>query len=332
MNLLTAQAPVLTNLIGKFLQLLSDSIGNFGWAIVVFTIILKTILLPLDIWPKISQRKTQRKMAAIQKKKKKLQKQYGNNREELGRRQMALYKKEKISMFGMLFSTCLPLIVTMTVFILVFNAVQDVVRYQNELLVYNLNQLYESLVAQGASAETINNSLSDFYYSSMQSWLWVKNVFMPDNWSQVVPSAEVFLGTGWGKMGAVMPEGVNTTYNTLVGPALASSTAWNGYMILPIISTAIAIASQLMIKLQTKNNPSQNAAEKQMGGVMKVMQIALPVMVGVFALFYSAIFSIYFLVNSLISFITQGIFTLVVRTKDKQAEEHRLSTTYVRKK
>ena len=81
MNLLTAQAPVLTNLIGKFLQLLSDSIGNFGWAIVVFTIILKTILLPLDIWPKISQRKTQRKMAAIQPQLDKLQKQYGGRQQ-----------------------------------------------------------------------------------------------------------------------------------------------------------------------------------------------------------------------------------------------------------
>lgn len=330
MEFLAVEAPVLTNWIGKFLQLLSDSIGNFGWAIVVFTIILKVILLPLDIWPKLSQRKTQRKMAILKPQLEKLQKQYGNNKEELSRRQMALYKKEKISMMGMLTSTCLPLIVTMVVFIVIFNAVQDVVRYQNELMVFQLNELYEKLIAEGASMETINNNLADFYYGSMQSWLWVKNVFMPDNWSNVVPSAEVFLGTGWGKMAAAMPEGVNTTYDVLVGPALARSTAWNGLLLLPIISTAIAILSQLMIKIQTKS--TNQDAENQMGGVMKVMQYALPVMVGVFALFYSAIFSIYFLVNSLISFITQSIFTVIFKNHDKKMEEQRLNTTFVRKK
>ena len=42
----------MTNLIGKFLLVLYNAIGDFGWTVVVFTLLLKTVVLPLDIWQK----------------------------------------------------------------------------------------------------------------------------------------------------------------------------------------------------------------------------------------------------------------------------------------
>ena len=50
LNILTANAPELTNFIGKFIYIMYNAIGNFGWTVVVFTIILKVILSPLDFW------------------------------------------------------------------------------------------------------------------------------------------------------------------------------------------------------------------------------------------------------------------------------------------
>ena len=57
LNILTANAPELTNLIGKFIYIMYNAIGNFGWTVVVFTIILKVILSPLDFWQKHVTRK-----------------------------------------------------------------------------------------------------------------------------------------------------------------------------------------------------------------------------------------------------------------------------------
>ena len=51
-QVLISSAPVLSNWIGKLIYLLYQGIGNFGWTVVVFTICLKVILSPLDIWQK----------------------------------------------------------------------------------------------------------------------------------------------------------------------------------------------------------------------------------------------------------------------------------------
>ena len=47
----------LTGFIRKALIGLNDKVGNFGWTVVVFTIILRLILSPLDIWQKIVARR-----------------------------------------------------------------------------------------------------------------------------------------------------------------------------------------------------------------------------------------------------------------------------------
>ena len=51
-SFLISSEPELTNWIGKLIYALYNGIGNFGWTVVVFTIILKVILSPLDIWQK----------------------------------------------------------------------------------------------------------------------------------------------------------------------------------------------------------------------------------------------------------------------------------------
>ena len=55
----------LGNVIAKLLDLLYQNIGNFGWTVVVFTILLKLILSPLDVWQRLSSRKQQKKMEAL---------------------------------------------------------------------------------------------------------------------------------------------------------------------------------------------------------------------------------------------------------------------------
>lgn len=55
----------MTNLVGKFLLVLYNAIGDFGWTVVVFTVLLKTVVLPLEIWQKISMRKQSKAMERI---------------------------------------------------------------------------------------------------------------------------------------------------------------------------------------------------------------------------------------------------------------------------
>jgi YidC/Oxa1 family membrane protein insertase len=130
------------NPIAKFLDILNKSIGNFGWTVVVFTVILKTALLPLDFWQKNVMRKNAKAMERMKPKLEKLQKQYGHNREEFSRRQLLLYKEEKYSMLG----ACLPTILTMAIFILIFTGFNKMVNFQNANRYAELKTVYDAEV------------------------------------------------------------------------------------------------------------------------------------------------------------------------------------------
>ena len=118
LNILTANAPELTNLIGKFIYIMYNAIGNYGWTVVVFTIILKVILSPLDFWQKHVTRKNNKAMKKMAPELEKLKKQFGSDPRALQQKQMALYKKNKISPFG----SIIVMIVQFPIFICVWGA------------------------------------------------------------------------------------------------------------------------------------------------------------------------------------------------------------------
>ena len=77
-------------------------IGNYGWSIVVFTLLLRIVLFPFDYKSRVSMRKTtklQPQLAALQKK-------YANDKEKLNRKMSELPKRTWINM-GVIWSTTL---------------------------------------------------------------------------------------------------------------------------------------------------------------------------------------------------------------------------------
>ena len=105
-------------------------------------IILKLVLSPLDIWQRISTKNKQKKMEAIKPKLEKLENQYRNNPDLLKQKQYEVQREAKINVFA----TCLPLIVTMVVFFVVFGGFRALVTYENELMVEELDKAYVSYI------------------------------------------------------------------------------------------------------------------------------------------------------------------------------------------
>ena len=78
------------NFIGQLINILVNGIGIVGVGIIVFSLILKAIVLPFDIIQRVNMRKQNQKMAENKDKLEKLQKQYpgliiaGNLRDGIG--------------------------------------------------------------------------------------------------------------------------------------------------------------------------------------------------------------------------------------------------------
>ena len=95
-----------------FLKWIHSVVGNWGWAIIVLTIVIKLVFYPLNA--KAGRSMAQMKVLAP--KMEKLKQLYGDDRQKLNQAMMELYKTEKINPLG----GCLPIVVQIPVFIALY--------------------------------------------------------------------------------------------------------------------------------------------------------------------------------------------------------------------
>ena len=105
----------ISELFGYLLNWLYYIFNNYGIAIILFSIILRIILIPITI----KQQKTMKKSAKLQGKMAEIQKKYKNNPEKLNQETIELYKSEKMSPFSGCLSSILQLVIILSVFWLV---------------------------------------------------------------------------------------------------------------------------------------------------------------------------------------------------------------------
>lgn len=105
----------ISNLFGYLLNALYSVFNNYGIAIIVFSVILRIILIPITI----KQQKSLKKSAELQEEMKEIQRKYKNNPEKLNQETIDLYKREKLSPFAGCFSSIIQIVIILSVFWLV---------------------------------------------------------------------------------------------------------------------------------------------------------------------------------------------------------------------
>lgn len=103
------------NIFGYLLNFINNFVGNYGLSIILFTVLIKIIMLPLSI----KQQRTMKKSTELNEKIKVLQFKYKNDPEKLNREMMDLYKKENMSPFSGCLSTIAQFILLISIFYMV---------------------------------------------------------------------------------------------------------------------------------------------------------------------------------------------------------------------
>ena len=98
-------------------------VGNWGWAIIGLTLLLKLMFFPLSA----ASYKSMAKMRVLTPKLVKLKEAYGDDKQRLNQEMMALYKKEKVNPLG----GCLPVLVQIPVFIALYWVLLGTVEMRN---------------------------------------------------------------------------------------------------------------------------------------------------------------------------------------------------------
>ena len=104
-----------SNIFGYILNLIYEFVGNYGWAIIIFSVLIKLVMLPLSI----KQQKTLNKNEKIQEKMQIIQIKHKGNQEKINQEMMELYRTEKVNPFGGCFSIIIQFILLFAMFYLV---------------------------------------------------------------------------------------------------------------------------------------------------------------------------------------------------------------------
>ena len=285
--------------------------GAWGIAIILFTIMVRLALTPLDIKSRASMRKTTKLQPQLQA----LQKKYANDKEKLNAKTADLYKKAHVNPL----SSCLPLLLTWPILIAVFSAMRTVA---NKELLEQVGQILNG------------------QQPAMEQFLWIKNLWMPDNlFYSALPNESTLrvISTGewqtWfagleGNLPALLKD-LNLTAASFEGNNLGATVQaiidamktvdfyaegittipgytiplvnwsvphlYNGFLLLPILSAVSQIA---MTKLMGGGNPQPAEGQPNTG---KFMQWFFPLFSLWICLGYSAAFALYWVAGNLVS-------------------------------
>ena len=103
------------NIFGYLLNFIYNFVSNYGLAMILFTLVIKIVMLPLSI----KQQKMLKKSSKLQEKMKVLQFKYKNDPEKLNQEMMNLYKEEKMNPFSGCLSTIIQFILLISIFYMV---------------------------------------------------------------------------------------------------------------------------------------------------------------------------------------------------------------------
>jgi YidC/Oxa1 family membrane protein insertase len=287
------------NLFGYLLNFIYNIVGNYGWAIIIFSIVVKALMIPLAI----KQQKTMKKNAKMQVKMKEIQFKYKNDPERLNQATMQLYKDENISPLSGCFSLIIQLVLLLAVFYLVRSPLTHMKKVDTSLIdKYYTIMKEENIETNGSYPQieiirevgTLRNIENEKINQEELDKLSVNMEFLGLDLSQI-------------------PSKNTSNWKVFIIPVL--------YVIISFISMKISLKTQAGGKKKEKllngdnRNPEQNP-DDMMEAVEKAnqnMSMMFPVMYLAVALIAPLGLALYWLVNSVLMIIERLVLTKIIK-------------------
>ena len=296
-------------------------VTNYGWAIILFTIALKLVMSPLDIYQRISSRKQQKVQTAMQPEMQALQVKYANNKEKLNQETAKLYKKYNLNMGGM----CLSMLLTMGVSMLVFFTLFSSLRSYGTQKLYDsyaqLDNTYIELYEDKSFADLTEEEKQDWQIvikekyenlSKENSWLWVKNVWKKDATESQFVDFDAYAKYEKLKYTDAVKAKTEAKdrYDFIVETIDGKETQANGYFVLILLAVAISFLTQFLSQKLTMPKG------QKLNTMNKVMMAVIPLMMGILAYNSNVVFTLYVIVNSIMTAVITTILTLAMKKKN----------------
>lgn len=300
------------NIFGYLLELLYNLVNNYGLAIILFTILIKILLLPLSI----KQQRSLKKSNEMQEKMKVIQFKYKNNPEKLNQEIMNLYKTEKISPF----SGCLTAIVQLLLLLSIFYLVRSPLTYMEKMPTEDINKYVSQLQEEGKEVSQVYPEID-----LIREYNWLKEKNPDDANIEKLNLQMNFLGLDLSKI----PQQNMTDYTVYIIPLL--------YILSSFISIRMTTAMQqkqqgknkktkLLIDGETGKELTEEAKEEvkeeenEIDAVMqtnKMMSWMMPIMSISIAFIAPLGLALYWLMNNILMIIERLVLNKIVKTEEE---------------
>lgn len=293
------------NIFGYVLNFINNFVGNYGLAIILFTVLIKIIMLPLSI----KQQRTMKKSAKLQEQIKVLQFKYKNDPEKLNREMMDLYKKENMSPF----SGCLSTIVQFILLISIFYMVRCPLTYMERIDKTQIDTYVQQLKDNGMS---VNQAYSEI--DIIRELDYLKEKFPDDQTLDKINLNMNFCGLDLSKI----PQQNLGDWTVYIIPIL--------YIISTFVSMRITTSMQKKNKKKdgvidiTENKDEKEEEKNEMEDAMeqsnKMMSWMMPIMSVSISLVAPLGLALYWLVSNILMIIERLIINKIMSYKEEKRE------------
>lgn len=311
----------ISELFGYILNWLYELVNNYGLAIIIFSVLLRVILIPITI----KQQKSMKKSAVLQEKMAEIQKKYKNNPEKLNQETIELYQREKMSPFSGCLTSILQLVIILAVFWLVSQPLTYMKRIDPQIIETYTNEMKES--GFGANNSYVQISVLDYAetkYQEIEAQLKQENVENREelerkksDYDQLRLNME-FLGIDLSKV----PTQSLNDWRVYIIPGL--------YVITSFISIRLTTMTQNKKKKKKENMVVENGDAKeepdpmeQMQAMNKNMTYMMPIMSVIIAVIAPLGLALYWLMSNILMIIERLVINKIMESKDEKDEEEK---------
>ena len=282
----------ISEIFGYLLNWLYNIFNNYGVAIIVFSVILRIILIPITI----KQQKGMRKSAELQEEMKEIQRKYKNNPEKLNQETIELYKREKMSPFTGCLSSILQIIIILSVFFLVSRPLTYMKKVDPQII-----EDYTKEIQESGEAKTAYNEIAIIEQKGEED-------------PQVYINME-FLGLDLSKV----PTQSLNDWRVYVIPGL--------YIISSVLSIKLTMYTQKKEKQKkeiiVQNGEQKNVEPDPMEQMNKTMMYMMPIMSVTIAIVAPLGLALYWFISNILIIIERLIINKIMAIKEnKEGKEN----------
>ena len=293
---------------GWLMMLLYELTDNFGWAIILFGIIVALVLLPFMA----KSKKSMMRMSRLQPRMLELQKKHEGNPQKLNEEMARLYREHHVNPMGGCLWSFLPLFIMLALYRAVVKPLTIMMGIPDEMLLEG-GAIYDQLQALGYQLSNYTTSTNSFYEQIYQA------KFIAENWSAFQGITDQLVQMNFNFIGLDLSATPNWQFWTFD----LSSGAWQtvGLFIMPLISTAMSYFSMF---INRRLQPQVGTTQQQQASAssMKTMMIVMPLMSLWIGFVMPAALCVYWIINSVTGVIRETLLTLVYRKQmDKEDAE-----------